>query len=129
VETVNGKSGNNLSVGAKDTLTLTIKMKIDNQHVGKQADLVIVAAYIPAGISTPLWFIRNAQGNWLPWDFNFAHLTAAENRSSLTQDETLPIFQGVLGQFFGTYLVYGGYRLPEGIIIYNGSEPLQVVVK
>jgi len=67
---------------------------------------------------------------WVAWDGQQSGLKVAISDVTLPvlMEEVL-IFEGLLKGLPGEYVIYVGYRLKEGRIIFNGGEPLQLNVK
>lgn len=125
-----GKGSNGARVGQEDTVTLAMTIQVDPAHLQQTATIVLAASYTPAATTTPLWFQRAAD-SWQAWEGSLTSLLAApaDTRTSLSDNETVAIFEGVFGKFPGQYTVYTGYAIDSGVIIFNQGEPLTIIVE
>jgi len=46
----------------------------DVKHIGQKADILVVAAYTPVGVSSPTFYMLDNQGTPLPWDMDMSSL-------------------------------------------------------
>lgn len=123
VITENGLYGNDLNIAQNDETTLSATIQVDIRHVGKTADILMVAVL---HLDIPIFFMRGADYlSWEPWYGDIASLNAAEEGVELPESLQRIIYQGPLaGLPLVPYTVYIGYRLANGNIIFNGTKPI-----
>jgi hypothetical protein len=121
----NGYAGNPFDATVTRPVSLKATIVTDRDHIGKTADILMVAVRQPAQTS----YQREAQ-QWGQWDEQLVTLQAAIPNVTLESNVAeIPIFEGNLNNLEGSYTVYIGYRLVEnGSIIYNGGETLRLNV-
>jgi hypothetical protein len=85
------------------------------------ADIFVVA-------STPIgWFMRNLDGQFIPWNGTIADMVPAYENQYLKEQTPLPIYSGKL-QWQGSYGLYLGYmRTDQTELIYT-SQPATVEI-
>ncbi|GEM_PF-2793189 len=119
--------GNPFNVSPDHSVGLGTTIVVDPEHVGQQADILMVAIRSNEGRHES--YQREAQ-QWGSWDEQVVKLTNA-SISNVTLEpimRDIPIFAGLLNELPGEYEVYIGYRLNNGVIIYNGREPIRLGV-
>jgi len=67
-----------ITVTASDQMDIRGVIVVDSEHVGKEADIIIVVSYTPVSSETELFFMFNQEGKILPWDGNVDNLVAYE---------------------------------------------------
>jgi hypothetical protein len=94
------------------------------EHVGKSADILVVAAY--RTLLDSVLFARDGQ-DWVDWE--------RQNPLPSVETVTLPktaidvaVFYGDLIGGPGNYTAFIGYRLEDGTIHYNGIDPQRVSI-
>jgi len=107
------------------TLAMTVEAKIDPAHVGKTADILMVAQHVKLTEMTS--YTRDEQ-HWQIWDQQMSRLPSTQYYPQLPEQIEIFIFEGDLSGILGNITVYVGYQLYDGTIIYNGTEPLQLVI-
>ena len=112
-------------VSQNDTIFVTFTIKVDSEHIGQPADIIMVGKYTTN--DTSYYFMRNSD-QWEPWDKNMARLVAAVEKPTLPACIELPAFEGGLKNMPGDFTAYVGYRLNEGKIFFNG-EPVNFTVE
>jgi len=129
IKTDSGLSGNHLTFAQTDNVTLSATIQVDPSHVGKEADILIVAVYKKG--TSQVQFMRD-DVDWKDWGFQMDLLTAVESKALPETLETI-VYSGpfsVLGLNFPVqFTIYVGYRLENGDIIFNGIEPLDFEVQ
>ncbi|BAP55803.1 hypothetical protein THII_1506 [Thioploca ingrica] len=104
------------------------EMDVAAEHVGQPAELLIVAAWKPINSTEPEnYFMQDNQGQILPWDLNLAHLVAAQKAVTLMPTQVIDLYTGFLGS--GQIRLFFGYQLPDGVIVFNGEQSVELVVK
>jgi len=130
----NGNFYNENVISEKASVELSIQILPDISQMGMEADtLLFVFRYAS---NTEEWFVKDKQ-NWRAWSFKDWRGTSLElpsdsqriklgyNSNELTFDSFIPIFNGELKGFAGSYFfVYAGYRLMDGTVICNCQNPL-----
>jgi len=128
IHTQSGKKDNFLTLTPSETATATMTLIADQAHQGQQVELVIFAYYETDTLG-PLAYQLDQQQGWLSWDESIAHLTAAESKFRLRQQQTITLYEGSLEQVLaGKTQVYVGYRLNNGSVIYS-EQPLEFILK
>jgi hypothetical protein len=122
--TNNGVNGNNVIIGPSDKVTVSVKIETDNAHVGMTADIIIMASYSPptGGL---FWYARSGL-SWVSLSQQFS-LPVASN-VTLEKSFTIPVIEAAFDSLLGNFTVYVGYRLPDGIILYNAIDPVRFTV-
>jgi 6-phosphogluconolactonase (cycloisomerase 2 family) len=97
------------------------------EQVGQPAELLLVAAWKPLDSLEPeRYFMQDSHGQMLPWDLNLAHLVARA-AVTLTPTQAVSLYTGFLER--GQIRLFFGYQLPDGVIVYNGEQAVELVVK
>jgi hypothetical protein len=107
------------------TLAITAEVKIDPAHVGKTADILMVAVY--SRVTDATLYTRDEQ-HWQSWDGQISRLPSTQYYPQLPEQIEIFVFEGDLSFAPGEITVYVGYQLHDGTIIYNGTEPLHFVI-
>ncbi|BAP56423.1 hypothetical protein THII_2126 [Thioploca ingrica] len=103
------------------------EMDVAAEHVGQKADLLMVAAWKPLNsIGAESYFMQDNQGQILPWDLNLAYLVAAQPAVTLMPTQEINLYTGFLGS--GQIRLFFGYQLPDGVIVFNGEQAIELVV-
>lgn len=105
-------------------------INVDSRHLGQSADIIIVASHNPiVPFNTQQIFYMFSSSN-LPevWDGNLAHLVAFSRVNSLPKKLPLNLYGGKVGSP-GLYQGYFGYRLDNGLIVFNGNQTINLRVK
>jgi len=108
------------------TLTVTMSIKPNVEHLGKEADIIIVAFYLPDEGSL-LRYMQFPSKEWHQWDSKIENLIDAYNDEILKDNMEVKIFEGKLNIPAGKIEIYVGYRL-SGNIVFNGMEPIEIAV-
>ncbi|HEC84690.1 MAG TPA: hypothetical protein ENI48_05540 [Thioploca sp.] len=115
-----------LTLSPNQTLKIQGEIAVSANHVGSKADILIVAAFQPVDSEQMLWFmVDNKQA--VVWDGLPTTLKGAQKDVTLTPSYLVDIYQGALGD--GNYLIYFGYRLENGMVVFNGERPIDVQVR
>ncbi|MEK8019652.1 MAG: DUF11 domain-containing protein, partial [Candidatus Parabeggiatoa sp.] len=123
------RSGNHLTVVQSDEIGITAHIDVAPQHIGSSAELLILAIQKHSG--TQLSYYRDAQGDWQPLEQgNLSQIQAFEQYDTLpeTLDITVIPKGYVTNLISGEFIIYTGYRLEDGSVIFNGQEPLHFIV-
>ncbi|MCP4697790.1 MAG: hypothetical protein GY862_13200 [Gammaproteobacteria bacterium] len=121
------RSGDSLIAGQDDSVEFIARIDADREHAGSAADILLAAQHIHAGIATFYFYDGLAwmpmQQQWTPAEFPVAQTYGA-----------LPMFADIaagLGELAGRpgrFIIYTGYRLADGTVIYNGLGPSHLFV-
>ncbi|MDY6991586.1 MAG: Ig-like domain-containing protein [Pseudomonadota bacterium] len=115
-----GRLGNGLTFEVDDTLYVSSFLRVDNWHVGKMADILIVATRRDALEQTTFYYDGQ---QWQQGLGQLEHLQAAR-RYSLPATLEIPVDIVPLRQGPGeAYTVFVGYRL-DNVIVFNGMQPI-----
>ncbi len=116
--------GNNLNINKVNEVTLSAVVTVETPHVGVTADVLMVAM-----VDDTTFFMRHGEA-WEVWDVEISSLTAAEENFLLPDIFEKVVYQGFLTDFpFISYTIYVGYRLENGNVIFNGTEPISFLVQ
>ncbi len=107
-------------------VSITTTIKPDRDHLGKQANIVMVALYTPPQGET-LSFMRLADHRWLEWDYTIGTLMPAVKNVTLMDNLPVEIFKGDLSSLPGEMLVFVGYEIGE-TIVFNGKAPIEITL-
>jgi len=123
-----------LSIPASQRVLVRGEMDIDAAHVGQTADLLVVIYSLPLEESqTEQFLMVDSEQQLLDWaflkdgDINITALVAAYQQVTLTKNQPVALYQGILSTQKAHLWIYFGYRLREnGQIVFNGEQPIQV---
>ena len=110
----------------KHILTVTMSIKPNVEHLGKEADIIIVAFYLPDE-GNLLRYMQLPSKKWYEWDSESKNLVDAYDDKILENNMEVKIFEGELNIPPGKIEIYVGYRL-SGNIVFNGMEPIEIAV-
>ncbi|MDM8568779.1 hypothetical protein QUF50_04560, partial [Thiotrichales bacterium HSG1] len=101
-------------------------INVADEHVGKKADIILVANYKPLN-DEELFFMVGEGLNIQVWNGDLNSLVAYETAINLEKNHIVSIYEGKLNDI-GTWKVYFGYRLQDGKIMFNGNQGINCVV-
>lgn len=134
VTTTLGQRGNGLTFSPYDTIKIMAEMKVAPEDLGKTGHLVMIAGYTPSvENSTTGFFIREGK-TWHPWDGSVNQLPAAEIEANLPTPFELfdqlemTIYEGTFTGFDGHFIIYVGYLLSDGTLVFNGQQPITFTI-
>jgi hypothetical protein len=113
-----------------DSISVQGVINVDSRHIGQAADIIIVASHNPiVPFNTQQIFYMFSSSN-LPevWDGNLAKLVAFSRVNNLPKKLPLNLYGGKVGSP-GLYQGYFGYRLDNGLIVFNGNQTINLRVK
>lgn len=117
----------NQSLIASEQADVQIAFRVDPDHVGQEADLLVLAGVgLPSSIFPSMWYMLDE--NRLPWVWNGAipSIIPFQKVVLLTnKEETVQVFSGFLP--IGTLTIHVGYRLTNGTVVFN-DKPIKVKV-
>ncbi|MDM8558280.1 Ig-like domain-containing protein [Candidatus Parabeggiatoa sp. HSG14] len=125
VHNTKSKTGDALIFDYDDSLTVSSYVSLDPQHVGQSADILMVAEY--AGSVKQHSYTRVGPV-WETWDHRIESLLAAQHYHRLPEILEIPVYVGSLIGKPGVFKVYVGYRLEDGVIVFNGIMPIHLTV-
>jgi len=101
--------------------------KIQPEHVGQVADLIIYITYQPAPQEETYYFMLDEHRAWWPWDTQVSSLVAFRPGIILPEEIEVELYHGIL-MVTGVVNLYFGYHLADGSLIENSSAiKVQVV--
>jgi hypothetical protein len=112
-----------------DSVAVEGVIKADSGHVGETADILVVAGYKPNLPTSEEWYyMLDQRGNYQKWDGQMANLDSFKRNVTLSKDVLVKMYGG---KFIaeGQLKIYFGYRLPEGMVVFNGDQTINVLVK
>lgn len=118
---------NGSSVDADQVISIAYNVDVDANDVGKAADWVVVASYMPSEDAPASWFVRDGE-QWQVWDGQLENLSATMSSGELQAMQTINVFDGMLSDMLGKYTIYTGYRLEDNGLVYSPA-PLMFSVK
>lgn len=124
--TPDGRQNNHQVFTNREALSLVTYLLVDKKHVGQSADILMVAVHQPHA-DKGLSFQRIGE-TWTRWDEKIPSLQPAEHFDKLPDTLQIPIYMGSLSELPGEFVVYVGYRLSNGVIVFNGLSPHHFVV-
>ncbi len=99
------------------------------EHIGKAADIVAVAAYQLSRKKEDAdmveFFMLDKNGGAMPWDVNINNLVALQENIILQSKQTVPIYSGPIG-LPGFFRLFFGYRLHEEGHIVFGADTIDL---
>lgn len=109
------------------SVQVTGVMNIAVEHVGKEADLLLVVGVTPPGSVSQQFFMQDAQQNFQSWQELNPTTLVAKQHETLAAKMTVDLYNGVL-PILGTVQFYFGYRLGDGSVFYP-NVPIEIVVQ
>lgn len=108
-------------------------IKVDDNHIGQLADIVVVAGYkpLPPADQIETFFMLNGLGQIQEWDLDIASLVAFKHSISLSSTQIINVYNGNF-MAEGTLRIFFGYRLTAGpatgFVIFNENQTINVEV-
>jgi predicted secreted protein len=99
-----------------DRLNIQGNITVDAKHVKQSADLVVSLTYQATTTEKPVYLMLDSKGNYLPWNQQPASLVAFRPSVSLSAEQPVEIYQGVL-LATGLVKITFGYRLADGTLV------------
>ncbi len=112
-----------------DSVAVEGIIKADSGHLGETADILVVAGYKPNLPTSDEWYyMLDQRGDYQKWDGQMANLESFQRNVTLSKDVLVKMYGG---KFIaeGQLKIYFGYRLPEGVVVFNGDQTINVLVK
>ena len=105
------------------------KIEVDIEHIGKQANLLVVGAYRPFEIEiTEQFYYLTTQGKVVEWNLEPLTLEPYQVGVTLQEKQGIEIYQGHF-LFPGYLRIFFGYQLEDGTIVFNGQKTIDVVIE
>ncbi|MDM8566484.1 Calx-beta domain-containing protein [Candidatus Halobeggiatoa sp. HSG11] len=107
------------TITRKSQVTIKSNLLIDVKHIGKQADILVVALH------EGKFYMLNSEGKPVIWDGNISSLIAFQKPENLAPVESIEIWNNPL-DITGSVKVYVGYRLANGKIVYSPKDMIEM---
>ncbi|EDN66311.1 hypothetical protein BGP_0121 [Beggiatoa sp. PS] len=107
-----------------DEVEIQAEFEPASEHIGENADILIVAHY--QLMLEQQWFMKGSRQNIQLWDSISSNLVAVEN-VKLESTQPIDIYSGLLPP--GQLKIYFGYRLQNGLIVFNGEQSIKAMVE
>ncbi|MDM8567536.1 hypothetical protein QUF74_18045, partial [Candidatus Halobeggiatoa sp. HSG11] len=107
------------TITRKSQVTIKSNLLIDVKHIGKQADILVVALH------KGKFYMLNSEGKPVIWDGNISSLIAFQKPENLAPVEAIEIWNNPL-DITGSVIVYVGYRLKNGQIVYSPEDVIEM---
>jgi hypothetical protein len=123
------KVGNGLTFTKTDAIILSTFVRVDSKDVGQAADILMVTTHfpVPAGSDT-ISYYRTAF-LWQQWFGDVNILPPVQHYHQLPATLEIPIELDSLAHRPGQFIVWVGYRLSNGVIIFNQLDPVRLTVE
>jgi hypothetical protein len=115
----------------EDKVAVAGIIQADSTHLGKTADLLVVANYkpnLPVNTSEERYYMVDEVGHYQQWDGNMASLTSFKQNVPLSKDLVVKMYDGKF-VVDGQLKIYFGYRLEDGVVVFNGNQTINVLIK
>ncbi|HHB93226.1 MAG TPA: hypothetical protein ENK59_08460 [Thioploca sp.] len=106
-----------ITIKRRSPVTIKSNLLVDIRHIGKQADILVVAIY------ESKFYMLNSDGKPISWNGNLDELIAFQN-TRLRTVQQLDIWNAPL-DIVGSVKVYVGYRL-ENEIVYSPENVIEI---
>lgn len=114
---INGrKYQKQVTLNPTDTFSMIGQIGVAPEHIGQVADIVVVVGLKTA--HTEQFFMLDNKGNALLWQ-GLKNLVAFKEKTTLDSHPLVPLYIGQLKLSGGVLRVLFGYRLQDGMIVYN----------
>ena len=125
---INGGAFNQeVIVAPDDSVLIKGEIRIDSNHVGKSADLFLLIGYKPLNQAEIAVMLDSKKAVQL-WDGVMENLASFEHISILPEIRIVEIYEGAFIQEPAQVRIYFGYRLNDGVIVFNAEHSLNIVV-
>jgi hypothetical protein len=103
-----------------DSLKLMGTIKPEPTQVSQDADIYVVAEL------GGNWFMRNQDGNFVPWNSSVPSLVAFRSKQTLTNNHPVDFLTGSI-PIVGTFNLFMGYKANDGDLIFT-PQPRQISI-
>ena len=100
------------SFSSSDILSINASIYVDPADIGKVASIYTLVAYAGS------YYMKNSNGDYLPWDGSLDTLLASQSGKILTKIESLSVASGLIGAT-GSFQVFIAYSTDAGVFHYN----------
>jgi len=108
-----------------DSVSFQGVINVDSDHIGMPADILVVGGYTP--IDLPEQFVMVDDKNNTPnWDLDLTTLGPFARINSLPDQQPVNMYGGKLP--IGKVRGWLGYRLDDGLIVFNGSQSINAQI-
>ena len=114
-----GSAGYATEFSIGTAVTIEGEIMPDAGHIGLPAELFVVVKLTTAS-EFSRWFVKNVDGNFLPWNRDVSGLEPAHLRDALGDSVRLRVYEGAL-PVPGKYAVFFGYMAEGDALIYSAS--------
>lgn len=112
-----------------DSVDVKGLIKVESGHVGKVADLVVVAGAkaLPPDDVVEGFYMLDDTGQVQNWDVNITSLVAFKKGVTLAATQAVDMYSG---RFIatGSLRIWFGYRLADGTVVFNAAKTLDVKI-
>jgi hypothetical protein len=122
----NGAFNQEIVLTSGDSVLIKGVIKVDSLHLEQSAEILVVVGYAPFHAAEKFFMLDSNHAAQL-WDGNLANLVAFESVEGLGYTKVVTIYNSKLTPV-GILRIYFGYRLDDGVIVFNASQPIRVVV-
>jgi len=118
-----------LTTTSSQMIDIIGEIEIASQHVGKEADiLVVVGAFNEVLETISVFFMLDSQKQFQVWDREPATLIGHQENVVLSKTHLVEIYQGIIPVPAHVYIGFG-YRLKEtGSVYFNGEQVIEVQI-
>jgi hypothetical protein len=89
-------SSDTVTVRSSDQMDIRGVITVDSNHVGKEAEILVVVGYKPTSIEKESFFMFLKEGKILPWDGNIANLVAYEETDLVNDGDGKLVKQNII---------------------------------
>ncbi|RKZ46989.1 MAG: hypothetical protein DRR00_22860, partial [Candidatus Parabeggiatoa sp. nov. 3] len=114
---------------ADQTVSIQGMIKVDSRHIGQAADIIVVVSYQSIEPAEVAVMIMLGEASAPLWDGQLGHLIPFKRVDNLPESYLLKIYEGTFGGLAGKVQIYFGYRLDNGVIVYNANEVISLLLK
>jgi hypothetical protein len=114
---------------ADQTVSIQGMIKVDSRHIGQAADIIVVVSYQSIEPAEVAVMIMLGEASAPLWDGQLGHLIPFKRVDNLPESYLLKIYEGTFGGLAGKVQIYFGYRLDNGVIVYNANEVISILLK
>ena len=127
--------GNHLILSQSTKTKIMADIYLAPDDIGQLGQLGMVVAYTPAGVDQSTYYFMRQGTQWVPWDKNLGTLVPAQIEANLPLQLELfspikmTVYEGNWQNLPGHFVVYVGYVLSNGLVVFNGQQPIEFTVQ
>jgi hypothetical protein len=127
--------GNHLLLSQSTKTKIMADIYLAPDDIGQLGQLGMVVAYTPAGVDQSTYYFMRQGTQWVPWDKNLGTLVPAQIEANLPLQLELfspikmTVYEGNWQNLPGHFVVYVGYVLSNGLVVFNGQQPIEFTVQ